>query len=75
LIDEFGDIFAVNNSELTETDRLKFTINIQQDAYSYFQEVRTEIERQIQEMLAIKFIRHSFSAWASNVLLVKKKNG
>jgi len=32
LIDEFGDIFAVYNSELTETNRLKFTINIQQDA-------------------------------------------
>jgi len=28
LIDEFGDIFAVNNSELLGTDRLKFTINI-----------------------------------------------
>jgi len=32
LIDEFGDIFAINNSELTGTDRLKFTINNQQDA-------------------------------------------
>jgi len=68
LIDEFGDIFAVNNSQPTRTDRLKFTINIQQDAspirqrpYSYFQEARVEIERQIQEMLAIKFIRHSIS--------------
>jgi len=63
LIDEFGDIFAVNNSELTGTDRLKFTINIQLDprpirqrAYSYSQEARVEVERQIQEMLAIKFI-------------------
>jgi len=28
LIYEFGDIFAVNNSELLGTDRLKFTINI-----------------------------------------------
>jgi len=80
-IDEFGDIFAVHNSELTGTDRLKFTINIQQDArpvrqrpYSYSQEARVEIERQIQEMLAIKFIRHSISPWASNKLLVRKKN-
>jgi len=60
---------------------LKFTINIQQDArpirqrpYSCFQEARVEIERQIQEMLAIKFIRHSISPWASNVLLVRRKN-
>jgi len=60
LIDEFGDNFAVNNSEHTGTKRLKFTINIQKDArpirqrpYSYSQEARVEIERQTQEMLAI----------------------
>jgi len=82
LIDEFWDIFAVNNSKLTGTDRLKFTINNQKDArpirqrpYSYSQEARVGIERQIQEMLAIKFLRHSISSWSSNVLLVKKKNG
>jgi len=81
LIDEFGDIFAGDNAELTGTDRLKFTINIQQDAmpirqrtYLYFQEARVEIKRQIQEMLAIKFIRHFIFPWASNVLLVRKKN-
>jgi len=61
LIDDFGDIFAVNYFELTGTDRLMFTTNIQQDArpirlrpYSYSQEARVEIKRQIQEMLAIK---------------------
>jgi len=71
LIDEFGDIFAVNNAELTGTGRLKFDINIQQDArpirqrpYSYSREARVEIEKQIQEMLSIKFIRHSISPWA-----------
>jgi len=81
LIDEFGDIFAVNISELTGTDRLKITINIQLDArpirqrpYSYSQEARVEIERQIQEMLAIKFMRHSIFPWASNVLLAKKNS-
>jgi len=58
-----------------------FKINVHQDArpirqrpYSYSPEARVEIERQIQEMLEIKFIRHSISPWASNVLLVKKKN-
>jgi len=81
LIDEFGDVFAINNSELTGTDRLKFTIYIQHNArpirqrpYSYSREARVKIERQIQEMSAIKFIRHSISLWASNVLLVRKKN-
>jgi len=79
LIDEYGDICAVTNEELMGTDRLKFTINIQQDArpirqrlYSYSQEARVEIERQLLEMLAIKFMRHSISPWGSTVLLVKK---
>jgi len=36
--------------------------------------VRAEIEKQVQELLAIKFIRRSTSAWCSNVLLVKKRD-
>jgi len=82
LIDEFGDVFAVSNTELPGMDRLKFKINVHQDSrpfcqrpYSYSKEARAQIERQIQEMLAIKFIRHSISPWASNVLLVRKTNG
>jgi len=77
---KFGVIFAIIISELTGTNRLKFTINIQQDArpiwqrpYLYSQETSVEIERQIQEMLAMKFIRHSIFPWASNVLLRRKK--
>jgi len=35
---------------------------------------RAEIEKQVQELLAIKFIRRSTSAWCSNVLLVKKQD-
>jgi len=48
---------------------------VRQRLYSYSQEARAEIEKQIQELLAVKFIRHSVSPWCSNVLLVKKKNG
>jgi len=48
---------------------------IRKRLYSYGQEARAEIERQIQEMLAIKFIRHSILPWASKVLLVRKQNG
>jgi len=79
LIDAFGDVFAVSNAELPGMDRLKFKINVTQDSrpirqgpYSYSQEAPAEIERQIQEILAIKFIRHSISPWASNDLLVRK---
>jgi len=82
LIEEFGDIFALNNAEFPGTDRLEFKINMQQNfrpirqrPYSYSQEARTKIEKQIQELLAVKFIRHSISPWASNILLVRKKSG
>jgi len=76
------DVFAMSNAELPGMDRLPFRINVHQDSrlirqrpYSYSQEARAEIEKQIQEMLAIKFIRHSISPWASNVLLVREKSG
>jgi len=82
LIDEFVYVFAVSNAELPGMDRLKFKINVHQDShpirqrpYSYSQEARAEIERHIQEMLALKFIRHSILPWASTVLLVHKQNG
>jgi len=82
LIEEFENIFALNNEELPGTDRVEFKINLQQDSRpvrqkpcSYSQAERTEIEKQIQELLAVKFMRHSVSPWCTNVLLVKKKNG
>jgi len=48
---------------------------VRQRPYSYSQKARTEIEKQIQELLAVEFIRHSVSPWCSKVLLVKKKHG
>jgi len=64
LNNEFGDVFTVSNAELPGMDRLKFKINLHQDArpirqrpYLYSQEAREKIERQIQKMLAIKFIQ------------------
>jgi len=79
LISEFGDVFALSNMELKGTDTLEYDFHVRQDArsarqkpYNYSEKARAEIEKQVQELLAIRFIRRSTSAWCSNVLLVKK---
>jgi len=65
--------------ELKGTDILEYEIHVKQDAkpyrqkpYNYSEKARAEIEKQVQELLAIKFIRRSTSAWCSNFLLMKK---
>jgi len=67
--------------ELKGTDILEYEIHVKQDArpsrqkpYNYSKKARAEIEKQVQELLSIKFIRRSTSAWCSNVLLVKKRD-
>jgi len=79
LVGEFGDVFTLSNMELEGTDILEYEIHVKQDLrpsrqkpYNYSEKVRAEIKKQVQELLAIKFIRRSTSAWCSNVLLVKK---
>jgi len=65
--------------ELEGTDILEYDIHIKQNTrpkrqkpYNYSEKARAEIKKQVQELLAIKFIRRSTSPWCSNVLLVKK---
>jgi len=79
LIGEFSDVCALSNMELEGIDILKYDIHVKQDErparqkpYNYSEKARAEIEKQVQEQLAIKFIRRSTSAWCSNVLWVKK---
>jgi hypothetical protein len=43
--------------------------------YRYSPQQKTEIEKQVQEMLAVGLIQHSTSPFASPVILVKKKDG
>jgi len=78
-VSELGDVFALSNMELEGADILEYEIHVKQDArparqkaYNYSEMARAEIEKQVQELLAINFIRRSTSAWCSNVLLVKK---
>jgi len=68
LIDEFGDVFALVNEDIPETDRMQFKIHMEQDARPirqklsfYSQGAKAGIEQEIQKMLATKFIRHSIS--------------
>jgi len=56
--------------ELEGTDILEYDIHVKQHArparqkpYNYSEKARAEIEKQVQELLAIKFIRRSTSAW------------
>jgi len=65
--------------ELEKTDILEYDIHVKQDArparhkpYNYLEKARAEMEKQAQELFAIKFIRRSTSAWCSNVLLLQK---
>src|SRR6266568_2508976 len=82
LINQFGDVFALENSELEGTDVLEYEIQVKADTrpvrqtpYHYSEKAREEIRRQLKELLDIKFIRPSVSPWAANCLLVKKANG
>lgn len=48
-------------------------MNIRQ--YRYAPALKSEIENQVQEMLAAGLIQHSSSPYSCHVLLVKKKDG
>jgi len=78
-VGEFVDVFALSNMELEGTDILEYEIHVKQDTrpshqkpYNYSEKARAEIERQVQELLDIKFIKRSRSPWCANVLLFQK---
>src|SRR5258708_8038567 len=81
LINDYGDIFALDNSEIEGTDVMEYEIHMKPGAtpkklaqYHYSEQSRNEIRKQIKELLDIKFISPSTSPWMSNVLLIKKSN-
>jgi hypothetical protein len=50
-------------------------VNINIQAYRHSLELKSEIEKQISEMLANCIIQHSKSAYSSPLIVVKKKDG
>ena len=75
------DNFAVDNTQLTQTQLTEHKINTEENTpisrhpYRTSYKERMIIKSQIQEMLANGIISESFSPWASPVVLVGKPDG
>ena len=75
------DIFATTVSELGSCDLQKLVIDtgdnppVRQRPYRVSPQVKSEIDKQVNEMLENQIIRESYSSYSSPVVMVKKKNG
>jgi hypothetical protein len=81
VIDEYGDPFQ-EPKQLPPSRVYDHAIPLQPDSipincrpYKYSPQHKTEIERQVKELLQAGLISHSTSPFASPVLLVQKKDG
>ena len=80
-IQSYAHIFSSSSTDLGRNGVLPHRIDtgdckpikqtLRQQPYAH----NAEIERNVQELLAAKVIEPAFSPWASNVLLVRKKDG
>ena len=81
LVLEFGDVFALTDSELGVTDRAHHYLDvgdstpIKQYARRIPYVLRASVEEAVDDMLQRKIIRPSTSPWASPIVLVKKRGG
>lgn len=81
LIKKFQTIFYEEDSDLSFTNAIKHeirTVNnipIAAKTYRYPYVHKEEVNRQIQDMLDKKIIRHSHSPYSAPVWVVPKKNG
>lgn len=77
----YRDIFSANDHDYGRTDIVRHSIKttdvppIKQRAYRTSPNVRTEIDRQVQQLLSRDIIEDSCSPWSSPVVLVRKKDG
>ncbi len=81
LIEKYDHIFAKNKNDLGYHDKLTFNIDtgsekpIKSRAYRVPYSQKENVSNMIDEMLENKIISKSFSAWASPIVIVKKKDG
>jgi len=81
LILKFKDIFSKADDDLGHSDMVKHRIDLEDDRPfkqrhrrippSMYEDVKTHL----QDLLSAGVIRHSYSPWASNIVLVKRKDG
>ena len=81
LLDEYSDIFAKNSADFGKTTILKHNIDtgdeppVKQRPRRFPRQSAEELKRQVGGLAEKNIIRPSTSSWASNALLVKKKDG
>jgi hypothetical protein len=79
LVKEYADIFHKDGEKLTFTNQIKHIIRTNDEIpvysrnYRYPEVYKTEVNRQIQEMLDQKIIQNSHSPWNSPIWMVPKK--
>lgn len=81
LINDYDDVFSKDDMDVGLTSMVKHRIRLD-DSQPFKQRFRkippsmfAEVQKHIQQLLDSDIIRHSQSPWASNVVLVKKKDG
>lgn len=80
LFEEFSDVFALTDDELTENNFYKQTIHLNDPSPTYIKNYRIpeaqkhEMEIQVRNMLKNKIIQNSVSPYNNPILLVPKKS-
>ena len=81
VIEDYSDVFALNPLELGRTLLVKHTIKVvdpkpfKERYHRILPHQFEEVQKHLKEMEEVGVIRRSNSAWASPVVLVKKKDG
>jgi hypothetical protein len=81
LLEEYRDVFKVRGQEFGQATVSPFEIRtvddipVKQASRRLAPNLRTKVQRQVQEMLDLGVIRPTSSPWASPILLVRKKDG